>query len=590
MYNNIEYIKLDSINLSQFMSFPSLEITGLSQYKIIFIVGSNADGKSTLTSEALFYTLFGRSLRYKKISELISWSYQSGIASSSIGLSIKSHNYLSSCTIYRAINDDHNKFNISITNDADNIFGDMLSIEKSSDFTLQLKQLLDLDEQRFKLLYLKSPFSEVIFETNSDLLSSITKSNFINDLRTDFSTIIKDIKQKQNDINDIIAKQNNLINSISKELSDSENSVVTEADNRKRLKIIVDKIIALEQSYKNLIDDSVANKESHRVLNEKIRKLTEHKATLTSFINQSQTKIDHYNNLINRGKCPTCEQLIDKTIYMVDMGEIENNIADGKLKLEKVITLYKQLSKEFATVDDKLNNIYTNTKDITNNIIKLNNIKNDIESSLKVSHEKTKSNDMVLDKLKASITELNDQLTIYGAELAVFDNIFKLMLNKQSKYINDFYNKKIHDFNIIYRSILSKMTKGKYTNVTIKLDNKPILNNSIIYNALSTSERKFVDVAFVLSYIIYLSTKLKFKTFILDEFFDNFDKENILHIYDIIYEMSVKYNLQIIIASNITDYIFNYIGKNEDVKLINIGKDGIDRTLAMPDEKIQMLK
>jgi hypothetical protein len=134
------------------------------------------------------------------------------------------------------------------------------------------------------------------------------------------------------------------------------------------------------------------------------------------------------------------------------------------------------------------------------------------------------------------------------------------------------------------------MTKGKYTSVTIKLDNKPILNNSIIYNALSTSERKFVDVSFVLSYIIYLSTKLKFKTFILDEFFDNFDKENILHIYDIIYEMAVKYNLQIIIASNITDYIFSYIGKNEDVKLINIGKGGIDRTLNVLEEKIEMLK
>jgi hypothetical protein len=572
------------------MSFPSLEITGLSKYKIIFIVGSNADGKSTLTSEALFYTLFGRSLRYKKISELLSWTYQSGIASSSIGLSIQSINYISDCTIYRTINDDNNKFNITVANDADNIFSGILSTEKSADFTLQLKQILDIDEQKFKLLYLKSPFSEVIFETNSDLLSSITKSNFINDLRADFSSIIKDIRQKQGDITDIITKQNNLIHSIAKELEVSENKITTEDDNRARLVIIVDKIAEIELAYKKIVDDNITHKESHKELNEKIKKLTEHKATLNSFINQAQSKLDHYNNLINRGKCPTCEQIIDKTIYTDDIDEIENNISTGRDKLKKVVGMYAQLSNEFSAVDKKLSDIYSSSREMTNNIIKLNNIKNDIESSLKVSQEKTKSNDIVLDKLKASIVELNDQLTVYGTDLAVFDNIFKLMLNKQSKYINDFYNKKIHDFNIIYRSILSKMTKGKYTSVTIKLDNKPILNNSIIYNALSTSERKFVDVSFVLSYIIYLSTKLKFKTFILDEFFDNFDKENILHIYDIIYEMAVKYNLQIIIASNITDYIFSYIGKNEDVKLINIGKGGIDRTLNVLEEKIEMLK
>ena len=168
--------------------------------------------------------------------------------------------------------------------------------------------------------------------------------------------------------------------------------------------------------------------------------------------------------------------------------------------------------------------------------------------------------------------DLNDEMNVVSSDYKIMESIAKIMLSKNSEYINLYYSNKIYDFNLIFKQILSKMTKGKYTSVTMKLNNRPTLNGHIEYESLSTSERKFIDLSFVMSYIVYLSTKLKLKSFILDEFFDNYDKDNIIHIYLMVLEIANKYNLQLFITTNMGEYLFSFMGDMEGVHIVTLNK------------------
>ena len=67
-----------------------------------------------------------------------------------------------------------------------------------------------------------------------------------------------------------------------------------------------------------------------------------------------------------------------------------------------------------------------------------------------------------------------------------------------------------------------------------------------------------------------LSSNLKFKTFILDEFFDNYDKDNIIHIYNTIYNIAEEYGLQLFITTNKSDYLFDEIDRKSDIKILEL--------------------
>lgn len=587
MNDKIISVRLNAIELHNFMTFKDFTIDNLRNKRIIFIVGKNANGKSTLTSETIYYALFGRSLRYNKLSDLISWEYKKGGAYVSLGIALETKNNTIDLNLTRFLTGS-TKFKLTITNDTENILSDLTLIEKVPEFNKAIKRLIDIDEQKFGLLYLKSPFSEVLFETNSDLLSNITKANFINDLRKDFSGIIKEIKLKQGTIKETIIKQNNLIDSITKEFKSSKSAQQQLETNKDKLKDVIAKITELETFIHSLTGINNKLNNTHDTLTGKINSIIEKRTTLNNFINQTEDKIEHYQNLISRGKCPTCEQAITGNIYTDDLTLLNSNVKKAEQSLTAVNELYKKLSAEIYEVKNKTDSYYTKNQKANSSLLKLTSIKSKLETIINSTSQTEKDNDTILSKIKNTVFELNEELAVISADLAIFDGIFKVMLNKRSEYINHFYNTKIQDFNIILQTILSQMTKGKFHHISIRLDNKPILNKDKNYNALSTSERKFIDMSFVIAYIIYLSSKMKFKTFILDEFFDNFDKENILHIYDIIYELANKHNLQIFITSNMTEYLFNYLNdKNNDIEFIDITKQD-SSILARNEELIQI--
>ena len=595
--NEIISIKLNNISLYNFMTFNKFTTDSLINKRIIFIVGKNANGKSTLTSESIYYNLFGKSLRYNKLSDLISWDYKKGGAFVAISYVIETAKNNIDLTLTRFLTGT-NKFKLVINNDTENILKNLSLIEKVPEFNKAIKKLIDINEQKFNLLYLKSPFSETLFETNSDLLSNITKANFINELRKDFSNTIKEIKLKKETIQETINKQNDLITSINKEFQSDKSAREQLQDNKNKLKEIINKITEIENLVKTVNNTNDKLKNKHNVLSNKLNKIIDKKSTLNSFILQTEEKIQHYESLIAQGKCPTCQQLIKGDIYSDDLTVLNTNLKKATASLTTVNDYYKQLVADISNIKEKTDKYYVKLQSFNNNLIKLSAIKSQLETIISNASLTEKNNETILTKIKHTIFELNEELSVLSTDLNVFDSIFKIMLNKRSEYINHFYNNKIRDFNLILQTILSQMTKGKFQQIKIRLDNKPVLNETTNYNALSTSERKFVDMSFVIAYIIFLATKMKFKTFILDEFFDNFDTENILHIYDIIYQLTIKHNLQIFITSNMTDYLFNYLNdKNNDIEFIDItsykgAEIAIDNDLIQTaiDNNVTMLK
>lgn len=567
----VKSIRFDSLTLRNFMGYKDFTLTDLSKYKVIFISGKNAQGKSTLTSEAPYFSLFGSSLRYSKIGKLLSWYYDpvsNEPAFSELGLLFNMHSYNTTVKIKRNIIDD-SRYEVSVIDDHENHFFDLKSISKVPDFNKELKYLLDIDERKFSILYLKSPFSEVLFESDSDILSSITKSKHINDLRKDFNSVISTLKNDMTNMSSTIEKQNSLAESIKDQLNNILDT--TKQQNEKnKLDSLIKEITELEKAMEELNKNITKVKTEYKTYNEKKIKGVEWTTKVKSYIEQKTEEKNKLIRLTERGRCPTCTQKIEKLLFEGELVEIEENISKHK-------ELYKSGKDKLDSIKDKLNfldNTLTSQQDsqreLSGNIRSLSNMKTQLQTNINNYKDNKKNNDDVLKTIRNTIMDLNENLSILTADHKILDSIAKLMLNKNSEYINKFYNNKIHSFNIIFKSILSKMTNGKYTDVSIKLNNKPTLNGHIEYEALSTSERKFIDISFVISYIVYLSTKLKLKTFILDEFLDNYDKENIIHIYNMIYELATSYDLQLVITTNMADYLFTYMGDMDDVKIIKL--------------------
>jgi len=570
----INSIKLQSIQMKNFMTYTDFTINKLNKYKIIFVSGQNAQGKSTLTSESIYYGLFGIPLRYKKINDLLSWKYDFDLvepAFCTIGLSVNlNENELPIIlNIKRNIIDETNRYEITIDNDNDNQFKYFLDADKVKIVNNHIKDLLDIDEKKFSILYLKSPFSEVLFESNSDLLADITKSQYINELRKDFNKITHELTIDKRNLVDTIEKQNKLAESIKKQLKSVEDTDKLN-ENKKQLKNIIKEFDELTESLKKL---TLNIKE----LQDRYKKGSSYKEDLVALVSkieayaqQLKKEKSKYTKLTDRGRCPTCEQSIDKELYNDELSKIEEKITSYRSQYKESVAKLKQYNNILNQIDNDLTKKLTSYDSLTGKMKSLSNMKVQLETNIKNQTDTKSNNDSVLREIRNTIMDLNDELGVLDKDYKVLKSISSVMLNKNSEYINKFYNDKIYSFTLIFKSILSKMTKGKFTRVKMKLNNKPILNDNIEYASLSTSERKFIDISFVISYIVYLSTKLKFKTFILDEFLDNYDKKNVLHIYDMIYEIANTYDLQLIITTNMADYLFSYMGDVEDIKIIDL--------------------
>jgi len=568
---SIKSIKIDKIKLSNFMTFNNYQIDNLSKYKIIFICGHNAQGKSTITSEAPYFTFFNKPLRYSKIEELLAWGYDhnskdKAFAELSLNI-IDDNNNSSDLIIKRNIIGSRYKFDVS--NNDNHLYDDLYSAKNITSFNNSLKDLLDINESIFSILYLKSPFSQVIFDSNSELLSKITKSEYINELRNDFRKTCNELKINIDNLKGTIEKQNQLTSSIKKQLNKIlDNSEYQE--NKSDIKRIVSSIEKIENELNLLTEKTKKNKLEHNKYSNKKNELKDLINKINLFIRQLEEERKKMLDLINKGQCYTCKQPIEQNLYNNQIDIIEKKIKEYRDYLLKNSSSMKSISDIVNRISNNVNTFQNDKDSLYQNIRKLSNLKASLNQSI-INHDQNKKNNHdILKKIRETIINLNDELSIISADYKIISGISKLLLAKNSEYINEFYNKKIYNFNLVFKSILTKLTNNKFNDVKILLNNKPILNDGIQYKALSTSERKFIDISFVIAYIVYLSTNLKFKTFILDEFFDNYDKKNIIHIYNTMYEIAKEYDLQLLITTNKSDYLFNEIEKREDIKIITL--------------------
>lgn len=568
---SIKSIKIDKINLSNFMTFDKFEIGELSNHKIIFLCGQNAQGKSTITSESPYFTLFNKPLRYSKIEELLNWDYDHNSkeeAFSELTLRIVDNDDNDSyLTVKRNIIGSRYEFDVD--NNDYNLYDNLYTAKNITGFNNSLKELLDINESVFSILYLKSPFSQVIFDSNSELLSKITKSEYINELRNDFNTTAKELKINITNLKTSIDQQNKLAASIKSQL----NSILDDSkykENTHKIKLITNDITNIEKELAIFSQEINKNKTNHDKYFNKKNELQNLINKINLFINQLEDEKKKMLDLINKGQCYVCNQPIEYNLYSNQI-----NIIEAKIKKYREYLLENTSNmKAINNIINKLSSNSNNNQNIKDNfyrkIRELSNLKSSLTQSIQNHDENKKNNKDILKKIRKTIIDLNDELSLIDSDYKIISGISKLLLAKNSEYINEFYNKKIYNFNMVFKSILTKLTNNKFNDVKILLNNKPILNDGIQYKALSTSEKKFIDISFVIAYIVYLSTNLKFKTFILDEFFDNYDKRNIIHIYNTMYEIAKDYDLQLIITTNQSDYIFSEIEKKEDIKIITL--------------------
>lgn len=571
MLDIVDSVKINSITLKQFMSFDDIELTDLDKYKIIFILSTNATGKSTLTSEALYYTLFGRSLRFKKYASLLKRGYIEGKAFSKFSLIINTKKNDTYFNITRNIIDTP-KFEVSIENDINNDFELLANAKGSDDLNMLIKKLFDIDETKFSILYLKSPFSGSLFESKSTLLASITKVDFFNGLRDDFIDITKDLKKTLEIKTTYLNNQHNLLESTKKQL-ESFNTADKDKD---------ENVTLLDQLKKNIFDKKndfniALSKKKQAIANREVRQrelsdLQGMKAKISTELNMKRSEYSKYSKLIKAGKCPTCSQLIGKSLYQDQLKELAVDGEKMSIQLKNVDDKLIDISKRISVILKYIDDAYNVEQNLSNNIINLNNRMAQIENKLQSDMTKKSIDIAVISQITSIIDEISSDIAILNKDYNILNNIYNTLLTKKGNYINKFYNQKIINFTVVYKTLLIKFTKGKFYEVKIDMDNTPTFNKNILYESLSTSERKIVDIAFIIAYIVYLSSQLKFKTFILDETFDSLDPLNMAHVYDTIYKIANEYNLQIFITTNMEQYVVQTasISENTDVKLINL--------------------
>jgi DNA repair exonuclease SbcCD ATPase subunit len=582
MLDVINTVKLHGIHCKNFMSFTDIELTDLEKSKIIFIYSTNATGKSTITSEAPYFSLFGSSLRYSAIKKLLSWGAKPTDDSfSKVTLAVTT---VTGDTVYihvkrNVIKDP--RFEIEVENDKNGYFSDLVDITKVSNINNVIKRLLEIDEKKFSILYLKSPFSEKLFESNSNLISSITKANHINELRADFSGIVNDLQAQVKQNKKSIDNRKRTIESIQSDILDKKSKKSKKEENLESLKKCLS---MLSKCDAELLDLQSKKQQAQTNLQKRNNALNQQSSNISRVKSELQSlreQYSHLQELIKAGKCSKCFQVIEKATYDTELADIAKKGELLKRELEIAQGTLKETNDAISKINEYTNKVFVLENDLNNSRIKYNSLKASLETQIKEGDVQDKQGQDIISKLKNELTTFNMILTDVTKEYTTMLNVYSKILDKKNKYINQFYNQQIAEFNNVFKSLLVKLTSGKFEDVKVRLDNKPIFNGYIEYEALSTSERKYVDMAFVISYIVYLSTKLKFKTFVLDEFFDNFDLVNIMHIYEVVYEVVEKYDLQFIITTNIANLVVNNVVDHEnslaDVKLVDLRKlTGID--------------
>jgi len=572
-------INFESIKLQNFLSYQK-EQEFKFEGKLTLISAKNGSGKSAI-SDGLYYALFGKNARSKKINDLIN-------INSGKNLKVE---------LNFSINDDKYKIIRGIKPNIFEIYKNNKLIDMNSsikEYQKQLDKILQFDELIFnQLLYLganvtnSKNFMELNSKEKEEVFQILMDTSFFNELNNkgkDYKKYLNEeisnfefmLKNSKSDLeflkqsleedkkhNEIVQNQkDNLIKKYNQDILDIEKEIKLLENNKiqleEELNDIEEKFNLIEENYKKELNDlKIKIKDSIDNIKNKIKIKENDLNILQEKLQNKKINIKNYQQAEKEKIiCDKCGNEI-KQHFDFDYEEEKKIAKELKKNIDELFLEIKQLNEEIIKIKSEalnqknelqkkydIDNISNNINNLKNEIIKCNNNIDKFKKNIKakqfdikqlenmqlkeINYDHIKIKEKNIKDLEEKIIKLKEKITLVDEflELISDNNLKGQFIEKHLPLLNYHINNYIVKFGLPYNFILDKKFKE------IILYNDSELN----FGQLSNGQKMRIIIAILFAFLKLSEEKAKvsFNILILDEFIngslDNDGIEDILKI------------------------------------------------------------
>lgn len=536
---------------------------------LIKLSGPIGAGKTTLC-EAILYGLYGN-VKDQKIPQLVAWNTKR--MEVCIEMTSKNYNlYIKRCNIEPLeVHINGKLVPGSGKRDTQQILEEYfdvprLAIEKMciisfNSFKTSLANMTPAETKMFlDNIFGFSVFTDyntIAIEHRSDTNNNIIKiESELSVLKEHLQQLLYKKKEQENTI--VNSLDINNINKIKEELLSNKNEYIEQG---KRLKEELNK--RLHKKFDSQIE----------FLQDDIKRLEQQKTEIALLGKQEREKYNKFKN----GKCPTCGHEISNTEIESFKTNIDNYTIDWKIANNEILQLKNKIDvlneekrQESESINTQLSELRNKIHEIDNKILNYNNDINIYNEKLKLINN---NYDNLISNTNNKIDILESELKNNNYDLNSWNDISD-MLTKNLRY--KLLDSLIPSINNSIQMFINRLEQQFYVKYDQEFKPHIFSDNfakEITYQALSTGQKKSLDLAIIFGILQNMISNIDFNIIILDELFSNMDSDTRNIMLSILNENLT--NERSVFVINHAEMQDDYFTHKIQVKLINSSTDGV---------------
>lgn len=535
---------------------------------LIKLSGPIGSGKTTLC-EAILYGLYGN-VKDQKIPQLTAWNTKRmevciEMTSNNYNLYIKRCN-IEPLEVYingRLIPGSSKKDTQQILEeyyDVPRLAVEKMCIISFNSFKTSLANMTPFETKMFlDNIFGFSTFTDynnIAVCYKSDVANNITKiESELNVTREHISQLISKKEEQENTVLNSLDINN--INKIKEELLSNKNEYIKQG---KELKAELNS--RLHKHFDSQIE----------LLQSNISRLEQQKTEIAILGKQEREKYNKFKS----GKCPTCGHEISNTEIESFKHNIDTYTTDWQIANEQVKELKSQIEninierdKESTEVNKQLDELRNKIHEIDNDILKYDNEIKMYNAKLKIINS---NYDNLIQDAQNKVAVLESKLHKENENLLSWTDMSEMLTKKLRYKLLDSLIPNINNSIQIFINKLEQQFSIKYDQEFkphIYSDN---YTKEITYNALSTGQKKSLDLAIIFGILQNMISNIDFNVIILDELFSNMDSDTRNMMLNLLNENLT--NNRSVFVINHAEMQDDYFTHKIQVKLINSSIEG----------------
>lgn len=535
---------------------------------LIKLSGPIGSGKTTLC-EAILYGLYGN-VKDQKIPQLTAWNTKRmevciEMTSNNYNLYIKRCN-IEPLEVYingRLIPGSSKKDTQQILEeyyDVPRLAVEKMCIISFNSFKTSLANMTPFETKMFlDNIFGFSTFTDynnIAVCYKSDVANNITKiESELNVTREHISQLISKKEEQENTVLNSLDINN--INKIKEELLSNKNEYIKQG---KELKAELNS--RLHKHFDSQIE----------LLQSNISRLEQQKTEIAILGKQEREKYNKFKS----GKCPTCGHEISNTEIESFKHNIDTYTTDWQIANEQVKELKSQIENinierdnESTEVNKQLDELRNKIHEIDNDILKYDNEIKMYNAKLKIINS---NYDNLIQDAQNKVAVLESKLHNENENLLSWTDMSEMLTKKLRYKLLDSLIPNINNSIQIFINKLEQQFSIKYDQ-----EFKPHIYSDnyakeITYNALSTGQKKSLDLAIIFGILQNMISNIDFNVIILDELFSNMDSDTRNMMLNLLNENLT--NNRSVFVINHAEMQDDYFTHKIQVKLINSSIEG----------------